>query len=98
MTLRYVRHILSHMKTATVRELRNDFPRIEALVREGETVAISKRGQVIATLVPAGAKAGAPTRRKPDIMARLKKNWGRRVFSQAEVEAMRAAELEGEEG
>lgn len=89
---------MSHMKTATVRELRNDFPRIEALVREGESVAISKRGQVIATLVPAGRKGRAAALPKPDIMARLKKNWGRRVFTKAEVAAMRAAELEGEEG
>jgi len=28
----------------------------------------------------------------------LKKNWGNRVFSAQEVAAMRAAELEGEEG
>jgi hypothetical protein len=31
-------------------------------------------------------------------MARLKKTWGGRVFSASEVAAMRAAELEGEEG
>jgi len=31
-------------------------------------------------------------------MARLKKTWGKRVFSAKEVAEMRAAELEGEEG
>jgi hypothetical protein len=35
---------------------------------------------------------------KPDIMARLRKTWGDQVFSAQAVEAMRAAELEGEEG
>jgi hypothetical protein len=31
-------------------------------------------------------------------MARLQEVWGDRVFSKKEVEEMRAAELEGEEG
>lgn len=31
---------------------------------------------------------------KPDIMARLKKTWGDRVFSAKEVAEIRAAELE----
>jgi len=89
-----VRLNMSHMKTATVRELRNDFPRIEAWVHEGECVSISKRGKVIATLVPASMTAstqqGVP---KVDIMARLRKNWGERVFTMEQVEAMRAEEL-----
>ena len=82
-----------HMKTATVRELRNDFPRIEAWVNEGESVNISKRGRVIATLVPASAKAGGGGVPKPDIMARLRETWGERVFSLEEVAAMREDEL-----
>ena len=32
---------------------------------------------------------------KPDILARLKKTWGDRIFSAKEVAEMRAAELEG---
>lgn len=87
------------MKTATVRELRNEFPRIEAWVHEGESVSISKRGHIIATLVPARATplaCGGPA--KPDIMARLRETWGGRVFTAKEVTAMRAAELEGEDG
>jgi antitoxin (DNA-binding transcriptional repressor) of toxin-antitoxin stability system len=83
------------MKTATVRELRNDFPRIEAWVHEGESVNISKRGKVIATLVPATAQPLGP---KVDIMARLRKNWGERVFTMEEVQAMRAEELAGDMG
>jgi hypothetical protein len=35
---------------------------------------------------------------KPDIMARLKEVWGDRVFSTKEIAAMRAAELDSEEG
>jgi hypothetical protein len=34
----------------------------------------------------------------PDIMARLNRDFGDRVFSSKEIAKMRAAELEGEEG
>ena len=90
---------MDHMKTASVRELRNEFPRIEAWVHEGESVSIRKRGRIIATLVPALATLPAPgVPAKPDIMARLRETWGERTFSLKEVAAMRADELEGEEG
>lgn len=89
-----VRHIVDHMKTATVRELRNEFPRIEAWVHEGESINISKRGKVIATLVPAlGATAPQPRPPRVDIMARLRETWGGRVFTMEQVAAMRADEL-----
>lgn len=82
------------MKTATVRELRNEFPRIEAWVHEGESIAISKRGKVIATLVPARGAADSLKRpAKVDIMARLQETWGGRVFSMEQVAAMRADEV-----
>ena len=84
------------MKTATVRELRNQFPRVAAWIENGEEVGITKAGKLFARLVPA---APAKTRKlvKPDIMARLKETWGERIFSTKEVAEMRAAEL-GEEG
>ncbi len=89
---------MTHMKTASVRELRNEFPRIEAWVQEGESVSISKRGRIIATLVPAlGTSPASGVFAKPDIMARLRETWGERTFSLKEVGAMRADELEGEE-
>lgn len=40
------------MKTATVRELRSNFPRLEVLLFEGESIAITKRKRVVATLNP----------------------------------------------
>ena len=85
---------MDHMKTATVRELRNEFPRIEAWVHEGESINISKRGKVIARLIPVVGNA-APTPRPPkvDIMARLRETWGGRVFTMEQVVAMRADEL-----
>lgn len=87
------------MKTATVRELRNEFPRIEMWVREGESINISKRGKIIATLIPATHNAANGNRvPKPDIMARLRDTWGERVFSLEEVEAMREDERAGDMG
>ena len=85
------------MKTATVRDLRNHFPRVAAWIAEGEPVEITKSGKLFARLVP---PAPVKTRKlvKPDIMARLKKRWGNRVFSASEVAAMRAAEWEDQEG
>ena len=87
------------MKTATVRELRNEFPRIEAWVHEGESILISKRGKVIATLVPAlGATDSTQKPPKVDIMARLQETWGGRVFTLEQVAAMRADELAADMG
>jgi antitoxin (DNA-binding transcriptional repressor) of toxin-antitoxin stability system len=81
------------MKTATVQELRNEFPRIEAWVHEGVSIHISKRGKIIATLVLAAASKSRPQSAKVDLMARLKETWGERVFPVEEVAAMREDEL-----
>lgn len=40
------------MKTASVREIRNAFPAVLKLVRNGHTVAITSRRKVVATLSP----------------------------------------------
>lgn len=85
------------MKTATVRDLRNHFPRVAAWIAEGEPVEITRSGKVFARLVPP-PPAKKPKLVKPDIMAQLKETWGDRIFSNKEVAEMRAAELEGEEG
>jgi len=86
-----------HMKTVTVRDLRNNFSKLETWLGEGERIQIEKRGQPIAVL-SAIPKKGGQLSKKPDFAARLKRLWGKRVFSHEEVAAMRAAELEGEEG
>lgn len=86
------------MKTATVRELRNEFSKLEAWLAEGEEIQIQKRGEVVGVLAPPTEAAAAGKLKKPDFMARLRENWAGRVFSEEEVRAMREAELEGEEG
>ena len=46
------------MKTATVRQLRNQYRQVLDWVEAGQEVAISKRGKVIARLVPEKQKSG----------------------------------------
>jgi prevent-host-death family protein len=43
------------MKTATVRELRNEFARLSKWLARGETIEIVKRGKPVADLVPKAA-------------------------------------------
>jgi antitoxin (DNA-binding transcriptional repressor) of toxin-antitoxin stability system len=79
------------MKTATVADLRNNFRRISALIEGGESVDITRRGRVVARLVPPVSSKRKLV--KPDFMAQLKEVWGDRMFTDAEVKAMREAEL-----
>lgn len=85
-----------HMKTVTVRDLRNNFSKVEAWLGEGEEIRIEKRGKPIGYLSAARKKKSVVP--KVDWEARRKAIWGDRVFSDEEVRAMREAELEGEEG
>ncbi len=85
------------MKTVTVRDLRNHFSKLEVWLQEGEQIQIEKRGQPIAMLTALRANQPAHPP-KPDFAARRRAIWGERVFTNVEVEAMRAFELEGEEG
>ena len=67
------------MKTASVRDLRQDFPRVLAWLQAGEEVAITLRRQAVATLVPCSQKKRVK-RPMPDLSARLQKVFGRRVI------------------
>jgi antitoxin (DNA-binding transcriptional repressor) of toxin-antitoxin stability system len=69
------------MKSVTVRELRTAFPRIEAMLLNGQEVAITKRGKIVALLVQSAQReldfkkrfGGAPKRKLPktDIIGML---------------------------
>ena len=85
------------MKTATVADLRNHFRRVAAWIENGEPVQILKRGRAFARLVPMEKQTPARFNAAKH-MQRLKETWGDRVFTAAEVKAMREAELEGEQG
>jgi len=79
------------MKTATVRDLRYNFPMIEAWLGGGQEVLITKHSKPVARLSPEQAKS-KPKLKQPDYEARRKRIWGDRVFTVAEVEEMRAFE------
>jgi antitoxin (DNA-binding transcriptional repressor) of toxin-antitoxin stability system len=81
------------MKTASVRELRNHYTTVMKWIEAGEEVKISKRGKVIARLVPEKPKA----RRKVDwstSAAVLRDRSGERILS-AEESAALLAESQG---
>lgn len=76
-----------HMKKVTLRKL----------MRNAEKIRITERGATIAILKGLGNSLGTSDG-KPDFAARRQAIWGQRIFTTAEVAAMRADELEGEEG
>ncbi len=60
------------MKTATVRQIRNAFPEVLRHIRNGESVAITSRRKVVATLTPPAApKAASRARPWANLPARL---------------------------
>jgi antitoxin (DNA-binding transcriptional repressor) of toxin-antitoxin stability system len=80
------------MKTATVRDLRYDFPKIEAWLAGGDEILITKHSKPVARISRAGVKPEAKLPPQPDYRARMKRIWGDRVFTQAEVDEMRVFE------
>ena len=66
------------MKTATVADLRNRFPSVYRWIEEGESVELTKRGRVVAHLVPAPTvKIGKPGKFKmPDFAALSREVFG----------------------
>ena len=79
------------MKTATIRDLRYDFAKLEGWLRSGEEIQITKHNKPVATLLKA-KPARETLQVLPDFKARRKRIWGDRVFSAKEVEEMRAFE------
>lgn len=75
-----------HMKTASVRDLRYRFPEIEAEMRGGNKIQITKRKRVIAHLTPVNRQG---PRHWPDFLARLKKMYGDKVSSVTGAEIVR---------
>ena len=72
------------MKTATVRDLRNRFPRIAAWIEQGQPVEITRAGKTFAHLFPAPPKK--PRRFKmPDIRARLDQTFGHTCYDSADM-------------
>lgn len=68
--------------------------RIESSLAAGDVVVLTKGGKKLGTIFPATINARQVP--LPDFRARLRVAWGSRVFSPAEIEAMRRAELDHE--
>ena len=68
------------MKTASIREVRHDFGRILAWVANGEEVAITKRHETVARLMPVRAKKKKRVP-MPDVTRRLQKVFGEKVIA-----------------
>jgi len=91
-TPQYSSHFCDVMKTATVRDLRYDFPKIEAWIAGGDEILITKHAKPVARIMSPAVSAGKRGSRHPDYEARLRRIWGDRVFTQEEVDEMRAFE------
>jgi len=63
------------MKTATVRQVRHDFGTVMQWVADGESVEVSKRGEIIALIWPPLAKR-LRKKKRPDFLGRLKRIYG----------------------
>ena len=59
------------MKTATVRHVQHNFAAVLESVRKGQEIAVTKRGTVVAHIVPAGRGKAAIT--WPDSAARMRR-------------------------
>ena len=77
------------MKTASVRELRLDFARVSKWIEDGEAVAITKRGEAFATLVPTKKTKPEKAFKIPDFAAQMREIFGDRVLSEEDSAAVR---------
>jgi len=69
------------MKTATIRDLRYNFPQVEAWLSGGEEIELTKRGRVVGRIVPGARKVSK--RRVPDFASRARKICGDREIDTA---------------
>jgi antitoxin (DNA-binding transcriptional repressor) of toxin-antitoxin stability system len=77
-----------YMKTTTVRDLKSHFDKVEAQLRQGETIQITKRKKVIGVLSPPQAETRPEI---PDFKKMQEEIFGKRVAK------VTAAELLSEE-
>jgi prevent-host-death family protein len=66
-----------HMKTASVRDLRNNFAKISRWLEDGQEVEITKRGKTMAKLVPPPA---TPVRKRKLFDAVAHRKWRKDVY------------------
>ena len=64
---------VSHMKVATIRELKHDTTTVLSWVAEGQTVEVRRRNQPVALLTPPRRRGAV---QRPDFVARLRAIYG----------------------
>ena len=79
-------HIMCHMKTATIRQMRHDLSTVLGWVAEGEEVTVLKRSRPVARLCPPQPIEQCCPSKKPDFAARAKAIFGDRVIPNAVLE------------
>lgn len=67
---------MCHMKTATVRQIHNEFGQVLEWVKSGEEVLVKRRRSVVARILPPPRPTESAL---PDFMARLRKQFGAKV-------------------
>ena len=72
------------MKTVSVRDLRYNFKSVEALLRTGEELTVTRRRRAIARLVPENKNA-----RLPDFLGRMQSTYGEQVMEASGAELVR---------
>lgn len=77
------------MKTASVRDLRQNFPRVMAWIEDGEQVAVTMRRKVIARLVPEKQAAPKVEPMPPDFAVLSREIFGKREFPGDAMESER---------
>lgn len=83
-----MKHSCETMRTASVRDIRQNFPRVMAWVADGEQVAVTMRRKVVARLVPERAESGRKAS-APDFAAISREIFGNRTFRKDAMEAER---------
>ena len=76
------------MKTASVRELRQNFPKVMAWIADGEEVAVTMRNRVVARLVPERPAVAEPEA-APDFEAISRNIFGDQSFPGDAMESER---------
>ncbi len=75
------------MKTASVRELRQEFPRILGWIDEGREVSITLRHRAVARLIPLEQKR-KKRRAMPDLAKRLRRVFGDRIIADQAIKSI----------
>ncbi len=75
-------HMLCHMKTATIRQVRHDLGTVLEWVAQGEEVTVLNRTRPVARICPPRAQTPAKFK-MPDFAARAKAIFGNRMIPNA---------------